>query len=467
MVLQLFNTLTRNKELFTPLVKGNVGMYTCGPTVYNYVHIGNLRAYVAQDLLKRYLNYKGFKVKHVMNFTDVDDKTIRDSQKEHKSLTEFTRFYEQEYLKDIKALHILPADIMPRATEHISEMVKLIIDLEKNKHTYEKDGSIYFKIASFKGYGKLANLDAQLLKDNADGRFSQDEYEKENARDFALWKSYSDEDGDVCWDTALGKGRPGWHIECSAMSTKYLGDTFDIHCGGVDLIFPHHTNEIAQTEGATKKPFVKYWVHNEHLLVDGQKMSKSLGNFYTLRDLIKKGYDPLVVRYELLSTHYRQQLNFTEGSLKQSEAALRRLYEFIDRLDDCKGEGSNVLVQESIATAKRKFDDAMDDDLNISSALAAVFDFLREINALIDKKKLSISDAKEVRGSILLFDSVLGLLKSIKENIIRGEIKQLAEDRLAAKKSKDFSLSDSLRKKINDLGFRIDDTAEGYKLKKI
>jgi len=344
MVLQLFNTLTRNKELFTPLVKGNVGMYTCGPTVYNYVHIGNLRAYVAQDLLKRYLNYKGFKVKHVMNFTDVDDKTIRDSQKEHKSLTEFTRFYEQEYLKDIKALHILPADIMPRATEHISEMVKLIIDLEKNKHTYEKDGSIYFKIASFKGYGKLANLDAQLLKDNADGRFSQDEYEKENARDFALWKSYSDEDGDVCWDTALGKGRPGWHIECSAMSTKYLGDTFDIHCGGVDLIFPHHTNEIAQTEGATKKPFVKYWVHNEHLLVDGQKMSKSLGNFYTLRDLIKKGYDPLVVRYELLSTHYRQQLNFTEGSLKQSEAALRRLYEFTDRLDDCKGKGCNVLV---------------------------------------------------------------------------------------------------------------------------
>ena len=471
MTLKLFNTLSRNIEEFVPIQKGKVGMYTCGPTVYNYVHIGNLRAFIAQDILKRYLKYKGYKVTHVMNVTDVDDKTIRDSQKEKRSLKEFCEFYENEFFKDIKTLNIELADITPRATEHIKDMVEIIKKLKKNGHTYEKDGSIYFKISSSKDYGELSHLDFSRLKSNADGRLNDaDEYEKEDARDFALWKSYEKSDGDVYWDTDIGKGRPGWHIECSAMSTKYLGDTFDIHCGGVDLIFPHHTNEIAQTEGATGKKWVNYWVHNEHLLVNGQKMSKSLGNFFTLRDLLDKGYKPLAIRFELLSTHYRQQLNFSEDSLKKVPATLNRLQEFMERITDLTESNNQVphndKINTIIDTAQKKFVDSMDDDLNISPAIAAVFDMIRETNSIIDKDNLSPGDAKKIHAQMLAFDSVLGLLKKIEKQDIPELILQLAKRRLDARKNKDFANSDKLRDEINKRGYNISDTPDGYKLKK-
>ncbi len=468
MALRFYNTLTRKKEVFKPVKSGEVSIYSCGPTVYNYVHIGNLRAYIFVDLLKRYLKYKGFKLKDVMNITDVDDKTIRDSKKENKSLKDFTEFYTKAFLDDLKTLNIQLPSIMPKATESIKEMISIIRKLDNNHHTYEKNGNIYFRISSFKDYGKLANLDPKALKKNADGRLNtSDEYEKEDARDFALWKAYEDSDGKVFWDTEYGKGRPGWHIECSAMSQKYLGDHFDIHTGGVDLIFPHHTNEIAQSECANKEKFVNFWLHNAHLIVNGEKMSKSLGNFFTLRDLIKKGYDPKAIRYELLSTHYRQQLDFREDNLKKLPETIQKFYDFLDNLDaiiknkpkieDNKG------LSKMIDSAKKGFESALDDDLNISEALGAVFTFMREINKNIDA--LSAKDAKKVKDIMLGFDSVLGVMERKKESIPK-EILSIAEEREKARKAKDFRKADDLRDKISAKGYEIKDTKEGYILRK-
>ena len=354
MAFKVFNTLTKKKEEFKSIIPNQVKMYSCGPTVYNHVHIGNLRAFLFADLLRRYIKYKGYKLTHTMNITDVDDKTIRDSQNEKKSLTEFTQFYEKTFLDNLKTLNIEIPEIMPRATDHIPEIVNMIKSLTEKGHTYESDGSIYFRISSFKEYGALANLDFSKLKENAQGRLTEDEYEKENARDFVLWKAYTESDGDVFWETELGKGRPGWHIECSAMSTKYLGDHFDIHTGGVDLIFPHHTNEIAQSVCATGRPFVNYWIHNEHLIVNGKKMSKSLGNFFTLKDLLDKGYHPMAIRYELISTHYRSKLDFRENSLENVWSTVQKFHDFIDSLSNIKGEENNLTINHLIKDSKEE-----------------------------------------------------------------------------------------------------------------
>ncbi|MCX6799432.1 MAG: cysteine--tRNA ligase, partial [Candidatus Diapherotrites archaeon] len=325
-MLKLYNTIGRKKQPFKPLHGKTVGMYTCGPTVYNYIHIGNLKSFLAEDVLKRYLLYKGFKVKHVRNLTDVDDKTINGSRMEGVPLREFTEKYTRAFFEDIESVRILPAGIYPKATEHIAEMVKLIKALLRKGYAYKgDDGSIYYSIKKFKNYGKLAGINFRELKVGA--RVKQDTYDKGEAQDFALWKSWAPDDGDVYWETEIGKGRPGWHIECSAMSMKYLGSTFDIHGGGEDLVFPHHENEIAQSEGATGKKFVRYWVHNAFLLVNGEKMSKSLGNYYTLRDL--KDYNPIAVRYLMISSSYRQPLNFTFEALRAAQSALDRLNELI------------------------------------------------------------------------------------------------------------------------------------------
>ncbi|MFC1752641.1 cysteine--tRNA ligase [Thermoproteota archaeon] len=468
MALKIYNTLSRKKEEFKPLKEGIVGLYTCGPTVYDYAHIGNLRAMMFYDLVKRYLKYNDYDVNHVMNITDVDDKTIKGAKKQGKSLKEFTEFYEKEFFDDLGKLNIEKPDTIPRATEHIKEMTELIARLKKKGHTYEKAGSVYFSINSFEGYGKLANLDIENLKQNADGRMHDaDEYEKENARDFALWKAYDEEDGNVFWETEFGKGRPGWHIECSAMSIKYLGEAFDMHLGGVDLVFPHHTNEIAQTEGATGKKWVKYWMHNEHLLVDGKKMSKSLGNFYTLRDLLGKGNDPKAIRWLFMATHYRQQLNFTEESLKAAEQTVKRLEEFMIKLDEYNSESEfNPEVSAMLEKAKTSFEEAMDDDLETSRAFAVVFDLVRDVNKLMADKKMSITNAKEVVAQMKKFDSVLGVLK-VEETKIDSEIEKLIQERERARKNKDWEKSDKIRDQLKNKGIHLLDTPDGVKWRKI
>jgi len=460
-MLKLYNTLTRKKEEFKPIKKDYVRLYSCGPTVYDFAHIGNFRAYIFSDLLRRYLKYKNYKVKQIMNLTDVDDKTIKGSRKEGVVLAEYTLKYKEAFFEDIKKLNIENVEFYPEATKHIKEMVVLIKTLLNKKYAYKSDdGSIYYDISKFKNYGKLAHLDMKGLKKGA--RVKHDEYEKEKTHDFALWKAYDEEDGDVFWKTELGKGRPGWHIECSAMSMKYLGESFDIHTGGVDLIFPHHENEIAQSEAATKKKFVKYWIHNEHLLVDGKKMSKSLGNFYTLRDILKKGYNPKAIRYLLLSTHYRQKLNFTFKVLEAAKNSIDRLNNFVFNLKNIKETKDNKEVSALIKKVKEEFEKEMDDDLNISKALAVIFDFMRDVNKLIISKK----DAKEIYNVMFNFNKVLGVLEE-KEEKISKEIQDLINEREKARKNKDYKKADEIRNELRKKGFIIEDTKEGPRLKKV
>ncbi|MBI3036439.1 cysteine--tRNA ligase [Candidatus Woesearchaeota archaeon] len=471
-MLTLYNTLTRKLEGFKPLKGKKVGLYSCGPTCYDYPHIGNYRAYVFVDLLKRYLLYKGYKVKHIMNITDVDDKTIRNSQKEGVSLKDFTRKYEQAFFDDIKTLHILPANKYPMATGHIKEMVAITKALMKKGIAYKgEDGSIYYDIGKFNDYGKLANIDTSKLKAGASGRVKKDEYSKDDVQDFALWKSWTKDDGAVFWQTELGKGRPGWHLECSAMSTKNLGKTFDIHCGGIDLIFPHHQNEIAQSEGWTGKKFVNYWLHNEWLLVNGQKMSKSLGNFYTLRDVLAKGYSPVAVRYLLLSTHYRQQLNFTFEGVDAAKAAIERLNELIRRLQGLKNSDENKktlsTLKNEVKEGTRIFEAAMDDDLNISEALAAVFDFVKTVNASVDSGAMGKESAAEALSFLKNVDSVLGVMSFAAEEDLPKELTKLIEERERLRKEKKFAEADKIRAKLQEKGIQLDDTPEGVKWKKI
>lgn len=462
----LYNTLTRKKEKFKPIEEGKVKMYNCGPTVYDYPHIGNYRAYIFADLLKRYLKYKGFKVKQIMNITDVDDKTIRDSQKQGKTLKEFTEFYTKAFFEDLDTLGVDKADEYPRATDFIREMVDIIKKLLDKGYAYKgEDGSIYFSISKFKDYGKLARIDMKGMKTGA--RVNQDEYEKENASDFALWKAWDENDGDVYWETELGKGRPGWHIECSAMSMKYLGKTFDIHTGGVDNMFPHHENEIAQSECANGQKFVNYWLHNAHLIVNGEKMSKSLGNFFTLRDL--KQYDPKAIRYELLSTHYRSQLDFREDNLRKIPETLNKFYNFMDKLDEIieqnrtGSSGLNEQVNTSINHAKKAFEAAMDDDLNISGGLAAIFVFMNEINAMMDV--LDKNNAEKIKKVMSEFDIVLNVMEHKKTNVPK-EIQDLVDKREKARKDKDFTKSDELRDRIKEKGYSVEDTSKGPRVKK-
>jgi len=464
MSLKLYNTLTRKKEEFKPIGAGHVGIYSCGPTVYNFAHIGNFRAMIFADLVRRYIKYKGYNLTHVMNITDVDDKTIRDSKKEGITLKEFTERYTKYFFEDLKTLNIEKVDIYPRATEHIKEMINLIKKLLEKGYAYKADDAIYYNIKKFNEYGKLSHLKIDELK--AGARVANDEYDKDNAHDFALWKFWDENDGNVFWETELGKGRPGWHIECSAMSMKYLGETFDIHTGGVDLIFPHHENEIAQSEAATGKPFVNYWLHNEHLLVDNKKMSKSIGNFYTLRDLLKKGYNPRSIRYVLIATHYRQKMNFSFDGLEAADSAIKRLDEFMTKLNNFKGTNHNPKVAEIIEKTKNDFENAMDDDFNISIALSAVFDFVKNINTFLMNNKMSKEDAQKAIKLMKGFDSVIGILKDEKKQEISEEIKQLIEKRQEARKNNDYKLADKIRDELKEKGIILKDTKDGVRWEK-
>ncbi len=461
--LKFTNTLTRSLETFEPLDPPEVRMYTCGPTVYDFAHIGNFRAYVFEDLLRRYLRFRGYRVTQVMNLTDVDDKTIRGARTARMPLGEWTQQFKDAFFEDIDTLNIERAEHYPAATEHIDHMVDLIKRLQAAGHTYEADGSVYFKISTFPAYGKLSHLDIDELTAGASGRVDADEYDKEDVRDFALWKAWSAEDGDVYWDTELGRGRPGWHIECSAMSMCYLGDTLDIHTGGVDNIFPHHENEIAQSEGATGKPFVRYWLHCAHLLVDNRKMSKSLGNFYTLRDILERGYDPMAIRYALLSTHYRQPCNFTFQGLEAAGHAVDRLRELRLRLDECHGNGENTA--RLIDDTRTRFIEAMDDDLNISGALGALFDLVREMNRRIDTGAVGSDGARKVRAFLDEIDTVLGVVGE--ESVeLPQQVLDLVEQRETARRDKNFALADQLRNQIAQAGYIVEDTPDGPRVKK-
>jgi cysteinyl-tRNA synthetase len=455
--------MSRSPEEVVPLEAGHIRLYTCGPTVYNAAHIGNFRTYVFEDLLRRYLKYSGFRVTQVMNLTDVDDKTIRGSREAGIPLREYTQTYKDMFFEDSKILNIEEAEFYPAATDHVPEMIALIEKLFEKGLAYKSDdGSVYFSISNYPNYGRLARVDLSAMQSGA--RVAQDEYEKDNVADFALWKAWSEADGDVVWDSPWGKGRPGWHIECSAMSMKYLGESFDMHTGGVDNMFPHHDDEIAQSEGATGKEFVKYWMHSAHLVVDGRKMSKSLGNFYTLREILERGYRGREVRYVLLAAHYRQSLNFTFKALDAARASLGRIDEFITRLRECTTTG-NTLPQWAL-NAKDDFEAAMNDDLNIAEALAALFDMIHAGNRALDDAQLDWS-AADVLELIRSFDSVLGVLEPDKTEQIGDNIKALLEARAEARASRNWAESDRIRDELHALGWEVRDSAEGQKLRKL
>ena len=463
MALRFKNSLTRTKEEFKPIDPGKVRMYTCGPTVYKPATVGNFRAYMFEDLLRRYLKYKGYEVFQVMNLTDIDDKTIRDSREQGIALKDLTAPIIKIFFEDIDSLGIERAEMYPAATEHIPEMVSMIKKLIDNGHAYEVNGNWYFKISSFADYGKLANLDMAGMK--AGARVAADEYEKDSVSDFALWKAWDEADGDVYWETEIGKGRPGWHIECSAMSSKYLGSHFDIHTGGVDNMFPHHENEIAQSEAATGEKFVNYWLHCEYLIVDGRKMSKSLGNYYTLRDVFDRGYPGVAVRYILLATHYRQQLNFTFESLDQARSSLERYTDFIANLSDYRGGESDGSADAVIEKALAGFEEALDDDLNISAALGVVFDYIRDINRLKAENKLSADERDRALETIKRFDTVLNFTYESGGDI-DAEIEALIQKRTDAKKAKDYALADRIRDDLLAKGIVLEDTAQGVRWKR-
>jgi len=463
MELKLYNTLTRKKEVFKSIKKGEAGVYVCGPTIYNYIHIGNLRAYLIADILRRVLKFNNYKIREVMNLTDVDDKTIRDSQKQNKSLKEFTAIYEKGFLEDIKLMNLEMPEVMPKATEHINEMVDIIKKLLDKKIAYKTDDGIYFSIRQFKDYGKLSNINLKKLKTRIGDRVLKDEYDKKNINDFALWKFYTKDDGDVFWNTEIGKGRPGWHIECSAMSMKYLGEHFDIHTGGEDLIFPHHENEIAQSECASEKKFVNYWVHNGWVLVDNKKMSKSLGNFYNLRDIIKKGYSPLDLRYFYLTKNYRQRFNFTWKNLKASKTAYARLKNIISEIKDNEchsaytpgAQDPKLRNAGANKTYLKEFEKAINNDLDTPKALQVLWKLVRDTNA---KGKLN---------TIEKIDGVLGLNLLKQDKIkIPLKVKNLIKDRENARKNKDWKKADNLRDEIKKSGYIIDDAKDGVRVKR-
>jgi len=466
MAFRIYNTMSRSKEELRPIDGKHVRMYTCGPTVYNYAHIGNFRAYMFEDLLRRYIKFCGFEVTQVQNLTDVDDKTIRSSIEQGKALKEYTKTYIDAFFEDLAKLNIEPAEHYPAATDYIPEMIAIIEKLFEKGIAYQSDdGSVYYSIDKFPEYGKLAHLNREGMQ--AGARVDQDEYDKDNAADFALWKAYVPEDGDVVWDSPWGKGRPGWHIECSAMSMKLLGESFDIHTGGVDNIFPHHEDEIAQSEAATGKPYSKYWMHCGYLVVDGRKMSKSLGNFYTLREILDMGYTGREVRFELLTAHYRQSLNFAFKSLDANRAALKRLDEFYATVVEAAGAETRAGdLPEWAANTRSRFAEAMDDDMNISGAMAAVFDTVHAGNKAMAESPLSAAQAVAVCNLWKELDTVLGLLIPAEEEI-PAEVNALLEARAIARSEKNWAESDRIRDRLTELGWMVKDTAEGPRLRKI
>ncbi len=467
----LHNTLSNRVEPLAPIHPGEVRIYTCGPTVYSFAHIGNFRTFVFQDVLRRFFRLRGLRVLQVMNITDVDDRIIKNAAAAGVPIREYTEKYIKAFLEDIDALHIEMPEELVRATDHIDDMVALIETLQAKGLTYNSDGSVYFRIAKFPSYGKLSKIDVSGMQTGT--RVDVDQYEKDDVRDFALWKS--PKPGEHFWDTRIGAGRPGWHIECSAMAMKYLGDTIDIHTGGVDLAFPHHENEIAQSESATGKPFVRMWLHAEHLIINGQKMSKSLGNFYTLRDLFAKGFKPSTIRFLLLSVPYRRQLNFTEDGLLQAKNSVERLRNFLARLKNEQfASGSNLEVHKRVEKAEADFDAGLADDVNTARALAAIFDLVRDVNAAMDRREFLQQDAPRAIAAMEKFDSVLALLIDDDDEKLRGlgiaptkaqmqpaQIEALIDERNSAKRRRDFKRSDEIRQQLSDSGILVEDTKDG------
>ncbi len=466
MSIRFHNTITRRKESFKSIEAGKVRMYTCGPTVYDFAHIGNYRTFIFEDLLRRYLEFRGYTVHQVMNITDVDDNTIRRSRERGISLSELTDEFKAAFHADLKTLNLQAAHNYPEATNFIDEMIRMISDLETKGYTYTvADGSVFFSIDKYEPYGKLANLNPEEMLSG--GRVADDSYEKEGARDFALWKGHKDEDGDVKWDSPWGKGRPGWHIECSVMSTELLGTHFDIHCGGVDNIFPHHENELAQSVCATGADFVNYWLHSEYLLVENKKMSKSLNNFYTLRDLLAQGYPAEAIRWMLITTHYRQKLNFSVSRLEEAQKAVNRLREFYSKLQVYEGHGKED-GEEQLRSAEKHFIAAMDDDLNISGGLAAIFELVRWGNKSLVEKRLSEFGAKSLIDLLLRFDHVLAVLEmdsGLDVDLDTALIEEKIAARNDARANKDFATSDEIRDELVALGVDLIDTPDGTKWK--
>ena len=469
--IQLHNTLSGKVEPFVPQKPGEARIYTCGPTVYDHAHIGNYRTFVFQDVLRRFLKLRGFKLLHVMNLTDVDDRIIANAAAAGKDIRDYTEKFVQAFFDDCKTLSIEAPEHWIRATDHIDDMVQLIQKLQDKSFTYPGEGSIYYRIAKFPAYGKLSKIDLSGIQ--AGARVDNDRYEKESARDFALWKA--PKPGEHFWETAIGPGRPGWHIECSAMAMKYLGETLDIHTGGIDLAFPHHENEIAQSEAATGKPFARYWLHAEHLLVEGEKMSKSLGNFFTLRDLFAKGYKPSALRLCLASTPYRRQLNFTFNGLTQATNSVERLRNFADRLKQGKfPAGKQEGMASRITKAAEDFDASLSDDLNTARALAAVFDLVRDVNIAMDKGEFRQSDVAAAEQFLATFDKVFAVLEdndaqklqaigfgSADAGLGDAEVEKLVAERTAAKKRRDFAAADRIRKELADRGIILEDAKDG------
>ena len=463
MSMRFYNTLTHRQEEFREIEKGKVGLYTCGPTVYDYPHIGNFRSYVFEDLVKRFLVFLGYRVTHVMNITDIDDKTIRKANELGVPLAEVTQKYVDAFHADLHTLNILPADVYPRATGHIPEMLELISTLLQKGFAYEKEGSVYFSIERFQEYGRLANLDRASLKPGASAAVDADEYEKEAIQDFVLWKGKKP--GEPSWPAPFGAGRPGWHIECSAMSMKYLGPHFDIHMGGVDNIFPHHENEIAQSEAANGQAFVNYWLHCQHLVIDNKKMSKSLGNFYTLGDLLGRGCDPMAVRYLLISTHYRKLLNFTLENLEMAGQALGRVKNFVFSLKNVQAEGeADPELGAAVAASLEAFSENLADDFNVSGALGVMFDLISEVNPRMNA--LSRADAAVVLAYAERLNTVLGVLGLDDAGPLEAAVEAKIALREKARMERDFARADAIRTELKKQGIILMDTPGGVKWKR-
>lgn len=465
-MLKFYNTLNRQLEEFHPLEDGKVRMYVCGPTVWNFAHIGNFRTFIFADILRRYLKFKGYEVTHVFNLTDIDDRIINEAAKKNIGIDEFTAPYIAAFWEDFDALGNERPDITPRATHHIREMIDLIAKLLENGHAYESEGSIYYRITAFPDYGKLSRISFSGNIAGGSERVDTDKYDKEDARDFALWKLVG-ENEEPGWDAPFGRGRPGWHIECSAMSMKYLGETFDLHAGGMDLQFPHHENEIAQSEGATGKLFAKYWIHSEFLKIDDATMSKSKGNFFTFRDLRAQGYSARAIRYLLLSVPTRKQLNFTFEGLQGAESTIERLRNFRQIVSESsRAEGSDPAVAALVARSLTDFESSMDDDFNTSAALAAIHNLVRDVNTVLAADGLRSDDRDAILDAINKFDSVLGIFGKEESTSLDAEIEALVEERQDARRQRNFARSDEIRDLLAEKGIILEDTKDGVRWKR-